>query len=97
MFSKWMYESEKDEWKNDFYDNSVMTTHQWTMVMLLMMFPVVNIIMIIRWAFADKELTNANQVNWARAIVIILVYSLITLAFLAGILFLAWYIQNYNY
>lgn len=96
MFSKWMYESEKDEWKNDFYDNSVMTTHRWTMVMLLMMFPVVNIIMIIRWAFADKELTNANQVNWARAIVIIMVYSLITLAFLAGILFLAWYIQNYN-
>ena len=74
MFSKWIDESEFDG-KNDFFDNSVMSVRQWLAVMSVMIIPVVNVVMIFWWAFAEKELTNSNKVNWARASVILLTAS----------------------
>ena len=71
MFSKWIDESEFDG-KNDFFDNSVMSVRQWLAVMSVMIIPVVNVVMIFCWAFAEKEITNSNKVNWARASVIAL-------------------------
>ena len=85
MFSKWIDESEFDG-KNDFFDNSVM---------VVMIIPVVNVVMIFWWAFAEKELTNSNKVNWARASVILLTAFVIAVALLGGILLFGWYIQNH--
>lgn len=94
MFSKWIDESEFDG-KNDFFDNSVMSVRQWLAVMSVMIIPVVNVVMIFWWAFANKELTPSNKVNWARASVMVLTYLLLATALMAGFLFLGWYIQNH--
>ena len=94
MFSKWIDESEFDT-KNDFFDNSVMSVRQWLAVMSVMIIPVVNVVMIFWWAFAEKELTNSNKVNWARASVILLTAFVIAIALLGGILLFGWYIHNH--
>lgn len=93
MFGKWIDESEYDA-KNDFFDNSVMSVRQWLAVMSVMLIPVVNIVMIFWWAFANKELTSSNKVNWARASVIIFTMTFIAIGIVVGILLLGWYIQN---
>ena len=93
MFSKWIDESEFDG-KNDFFDNSVMSVRQWLAVMSVMIIPVVNVVMIFWWAFAEKELTNSNKVNWARASVILLTAFVIAVALLGGILLFGWYIHE---
>ena len=85
MFSKWIDESEFDG-KNDFFDNSVMSVRQWLAVMSVMIIPVVNVVMIFWWAFAEKELTNSNKVNWARGLLGALAV-VITAAALLGVLF----------
>lgn len=94
FFRKWIDESEFDG-KNDFFDNSVMSVRQWMAVMAVMIVPVVNVVMIFYWAFADKELTPSNKVNWARASVMVLTYLLLAIALVAGFLFLGWYYHNY--
>ena len=95
LFKKWIDETEKSGWRNDFHDNSVMTVRQWLMLLLMMIIPVVNVVMMFRWAFANKELTNSNLVNWARASVIVFVTSLAALAFIGAFLLLGWYIHNH--
>ena len=94
FFRRWIDDSEFDG-KNDFYDNSVMSVRQWLAVLAVMMVPVVNVVMMFYWAFACKELTPSNKVNWARASVIVLTYLLLATALMAGFLFLGWYIHNY--
>ena len=79
----------------NFFDNSVMSVRQWLAVMSVMIIPVVNVVMIFWWAFAEKELTNSNKVNWARASVILLTAFVIAVALLGGILLFGWYIQNH--
>ena len=91
MFSKWIDESEFDG-KNDFFDNSVMSVRQWLAVMSVMIIPVVNVVMIFCWAFADKELTNSNKVNWARASVILLTAFVVVIALVGGFLLFSWYL-----
>ena len=91
MFSKWIDESEFDG-KNDFFDNSVMSVRQWLAVMSVMIIPVVNVVMIFCWAFAEKELTNSNKVNWARASVILLTAFVVVIALVGGLLFFSWYL-----
>ena len=91
MFSKWIDESEFDG-KNDFFDNSVMSVRQWLAVMSVMIIPVVNVVMIFCWAFAKKELTNSNKVNWARASVILLTAFVVVIALVGGFLFFSWYL-----
>lgn len=94
MFSKWIDESEFDG-KNDFFDNSVMSVRQWLAVMSVMIIPVVNVVMIFWWAFAEKELTNSNKVNWARASVILLTAIVIAVSLLGGLLLYGWYMHNH--
>ena len=91
MFSKWIDESEFDG-ENDFFDNSVMSVRQWLAVMSVMIIPVVNVVMIFCWAFAEKELTNSNKVNWARASVILLTAFVVVIALVGGFLFFSWYL-----
>ena len=91
MFSKWIDESEFDG-KNDFFDNSVMSVRQWLAVMSVMIIPVVNIVMIFCWAFAEKEITNSNKVNWARASVILLTAFVVVIALVGGFLLFSWYL-----
>ena len=91
MFSKWIDESEFDT-KNDFFDNSVMSVRQWLAVMSVMIIPVVNVVMIFCWAFAEKELTNSNKVNWARASVILLTAFVVVIALVGGFLLFSWYL-----
>ena len=91
MFSKWIDESEFDG-TNDFFDNSVMSVRQWLAVMSVMIIPVVNIVMIFCWAFAEKELTNSNKVNWARASVILLTAFVVVIALVGGFLLFSWYL-----
>ncbi len=85
MFSKWIDESEFDG-ENDFFDNSVMSVRQWLAVMSVMIIPVVNVVMIFCWAFAEKEITNSNKVNWARASVILLTAFVVVIALVGGFL-----------
>ena len=94
MFSRWIDESEFDG-KNDFFDNSVMSVRQWLAVMSVMIIPVVNVVMIFWWAFAEKELTNSNKVNWARASVILLTAIVIAVSLLGGLLLFGWYMHNH--
>ena len=89
MFSKWIDESEFDG-KNDFFDNSVMSVRQWLAVMSVMIIPVVNVVMIFCWAFAEKEITNSNKVNWARASVILLTAFIVVIALVGGFLLFSW-------
>ena len=91
MFSKWIDESEFDG-ENDFFDNSVMSVRQWLAVMSVMIIPVVNIVMIFCWAFAEKEITNSNKVNWARASVILLTAFVVVIALVGGFLLFSWYL-----
>ena len=91
MFSKWIDESEFDG-KNDFFDNSVMSVRQWLAVLVVMIIPVVNVVMIFCWAFAEKEITNSNKVNWARASVILLTAFVVVIALVGGFLLLSWYL-----
>ncbi|MBO5017867.1 MAG: hypothetical protein J6C56_03285 [Alistipes sp.] len=91
MFSKWIDESEFDG-ENDFFDNSVMSVRQWLAVMSVMIIPVVNVVMIFCWAFAEKEITNSNKVNWARASVILLTAFVVVIALVGGFLFFGWYL-----
>ena len=91
MFSRWIDESEFDG-KNDFFDNSVMSVRQWLAVMSVMIIPVVNVVMIFCWAFAEKEITNSNKVNWARASVILLTAFVVVIALVGGFLLFSWYL-----
>ncbi len=91
MFSKWIDESEFDG-ENDFFDNSVMSVRQWLAVMSVMIIPVVNVVMIFCWAFAEKEITNSNKVNWARASVILLTAFVVVIALVGGFLLFSWYL-----
>ena len=91
MFSKWIAASECDG-KTDFCDNSVMSVRQWLAVMSVMIIPVVNVVMIFCWAFAEKELTNSNKVNWARASVILLTAFVVVIALVGGFLLFSWYL-----
>ncbi len=93
MFSKWIDDSEFDG-RNDFYDNSVMSVRQWLAVLVVMIIPVVNVVMIFWWAFAQKELTNSNKVNWARASVVLFTALAFALILLGGFLMLGLHIQN---
>lgn len=94
MFGKWIDESEFDE-KNDFFDNSVMSVRHWLAVISVMIIPIVNIVIIFWWAFADKELTNSNKVNWARASVIMFTITIIVITLLGGFLLFGLYIHKH--
>ena len=53
-------------------NNKIITTSEWIITKLIMFIPVVNIVMLIIWAFNQK--TNINKSNWAKANLIIMVF-----------------------
>lgn len=94
MFRKWIEDSERNRWEKEFQDNSVMNVRQWLAVMYIMIVPVVNVVMLFRWAFANKELIPANKVNWARACIILLTLTLVAIFLVAGLLYMGWNIHS---
>ena len=68
--------------------NKVISTHEWIIVHLIMLVPVINVIMLFVWAFNDK--TNLNKSNWAKASLVVwligfIIYFLIFLIFISFI------------
>ena len=53
-------------------NNKIITTSEWIITKLIMFIPIVNIVMLIIWAFNQK--TNINKANWAKANLIIMVF-----------------------
>ena len=53
-------------------NNKIITTSEWIITKLIMFIPIVNIVMLIIWAFNQK--TNINKSNWAKANLIIMVF-----------------------
>ena len=96
FFRKWIDESEFDG-KNDFYDNSVMSVRQWMATLAIMLIPGVNIIMLLWWAFANKELAPSNKVNWARASIIVLTMILFAIGIVTILFYWGWYIHNNSF
>ena len=56
-------------------NNKIITTSEWIITKLIMFIPIVNIIMLIIWAFNNK--TNINKSNWAKANLIIMIFRVI--------------------
>ena len=93
MFRAWIDESEFDG-KNDSYDNSVMSVREWIVTLVMMLIPVVNVVLLFRWAFASKELTPSNKVNWARATVIVSAMIFLALVLVGGFVLFEWYLLD---
>ena len=72
MFRKWIDEPRREEWEKDFDNNEVVSVRDWMATVMLMIIPLVNIVMLVWWALADKTITPANKVNWARGTLIVL-------------------------
>ena len=53
-------------------NNKIITTSEWIITKLIMFIPIVNIVMLIIWAFNQK--TNINKSNWAKANLIIMIF-----------------------
>ena len=56
-------------------NNKIITTSEWIITKLIMFIPIVNILMLIIWAFNNK--TNINKSNWAKANLIIMIFRVI--------------------
>ena len=94
MFNKWINTPQRENWEKDFDNNEVVSVREWIATVLLMVIPVINIAMLIYWAFADNTTTPANKVNWARASLIVCTAVLIASALSAGFFFLGMYIHD---
>lgn len=83
----------KNEWKNserisekgEFLNRDVMSVNEWMVTMILVMIPLVNLVMLIRWAAADRELMPANKVNWARGSLVAIGAIMLSASFVMGI------------
>ena len=71
MMSRKMNNSNKEEWNRSFRNLRVVGVREWVSVMLLMLIPVLNIVMLCRWASADVETIPASKVYWARATLLV--------------------------
>ncbi len=73
--------------------SQVMTAREWAVTLMLMMVPVLNIVLLVRWATADKELTPACKVNWARGALVTVAILATASSVLAGLYCLIMYIH----
>ena len=80
------YSQERPMKSLDLRSREAVGVREWMMVMMLMMVPVLNIVLLVRWASADSEQTPAWKVNWARGLLGALAV-VITAAALLGVLF----------
>ena len=79
--------SRKDDWKKSFRNLRVVGVREWMGVMMLMMVPVLNIVMLVRWAVADVEAVPASKVYWARATLLVLGAVMMSAALLSAFLY----------
>ena len=79
---------------NNKNNNSVITTGEWFITKVLMLIPIINIILLIIWAFNKKE--NLNKANWARATLIVYVIRL-CFALIIILTFLSFFISLFNF
>lgn len=91
MFQKWIDENPDDE---RFSDDSIVTVREWMAIMMVMVIPVINIVMLVYWAYASKLSTPASKVNWARGTLIVLITAVITCVCVAGLFFLMYYLNE---
>jgi len=68
MFRAWI-----DETPNRFDNSEIARVKQWIAILLLTIIPVMNIAALLRLAFSSKEEKPASLVNWARAIIIMVI------------------------
>ena len=92
MFSKWIDNTEREKWTHEFHDNRVVPVLEWLAMLAITMVPVVNIIMLVKWAFTSKELMPANKVNLARAFIILLTAMAFAVGIIGSFFLLGWLI-----
>ena len=93
MFSKWIGSNTSEKWNKEFEDNRVVSVLEWIAMLAIIVIPVVNLIMLFKWAFANKEMISANKVNLARAFIILFAVMLFSVALVFGILLLGWLLK----
>lgn len=94
MLHKWIEDPESKDWTQECQGNRVVSVREWVAMLVITLIPVLNIIMLVGWAFANKDLIPANKVNWARATIILLIILFITIGIVAGLFLLGWSIHN---
>ncbi len=95
MFHKWIEDPESKDCMQECQDNRVLSVREWMAMLVITLIPVLNIIMLLGWAFANKDLIPANKVNWARATIILLTVIFITIGIVASFFFLGWSMQSH--
>lgn len=82
---------------NQFEDTRPLTVEQWLGTILLTAIPVVNIVLLLIWAFDGN--TNINKRNYAKAqlIVVLIGIGLSILFFIAFIAMSAVFLSNFRY
>lgn len=90
----WLDEKEEDKEYEWLEDNHVMTVREWMASMMVMIVPLLNIVMLLCWAFGDKTTTPANKVNWARGTLLVLAAVLFSCAVLFGLYLIGLYIET---
>ena len=89
MLKKWMDEERE-------YDNAqVVGVREWVGVMMLMLIPVLNVVMLCRWASADVETMPASKIYWARATLLVLGAVLLATVLLSVFFFLGAMVHDY--
>ncbi len=58
---------------------TVVSVKKWIITLLIMMVPLVNIICLLMWAFSDTE--NKNRSNWAKAQLLMFLFSIALMIF----------------
>ena len=71
MMSRKMKDNTPKEDNRTFRNESVVDVREWMNVMMLMLIPVLNILLLCRWASADVETMPASKVYWARAALLV--------------------------
>ena len=74
------------ETDNKINNTKVLSTGEWLITKVLMFIPIINIILLLIWAFNKHE--NLNKSNWAKATLIVYIiklsfYTIIVLSFLS--------------
>lgn len=72
MLNKWIEKLQQKHLEKDFENKEVVSTCEWIATVMIMIIPIVNIVMLLYWAFADKSTTPSNKVNWARGTLIVI-------------------------
>lgn len=62
-------------YETDFQNKSVVSIANWIVTMILVAIPIINIIMLVVWAFSSS--TPKSKANWAKATLLLMVIGII--------------------